>query len=77
VNRSMNPMTDPDATTAAMKYHGAEVTLDRWLAWNGIDPDDPPDYELLEVIPTQFHEEYLERAHLYHEYEERFEQSSK
>jgi hypothetical protein len=72
----MNPMTDPDATTAAMKYHRAEVTLDGWLEWNGIDPYDPPDGELLEIIPEQFHEEYLERARLYHEYEERVEQLS-
>lgn len=67
-------LTDPDATLAAMRYHGVEETLDDWLEWNGIDPYDPPDYELLEVIPEQFHEEYLERARLYHEYEERFQQ---
>jgi hypothetical protein len=61
-------------TLAVLRHYGLEETLDNFLEWNGIDPYDPPDGELLEVIPEQFHEEYLERARLYHEYEERFEQ---
>jgi hypothetical protein len=37
------------------------VTLDNWLLWNGIDLDDAPDAELLEIIPAEFQSEYEKR----------------
>jgi hypothetical protein len=45
-------MTDIDHTLAALHYHRVKETLDNWLEWNGIDPYDPPDGELLEIIPV-------------------------
>jgi hypothetical protein len=65
-------MARHDSTVAVMKRHGTEVTLDNWLGWNGIDPDDPPDGELLEILPEQFREEYYDRCRFYSEYENKF-----
>jgi|SRR5208282_4222613 len=50
-----------DATVSALCKAGAAVTLDNWLVWNGVDPSDAPDAELLEVIPEQFRELYERR----------------
>jgi hypothetical protein len=58
-------MANKSYTLAAMTQNGAGLTLDNWLRWNFIDPNDPPDAELLEVIPEEFHEEYLDRLCAY------------
>jgi hypothetical protein len=64
-------MSNP--TLAVMKYYGDQLTLDNWLTLNSIDPGDPPDAELLEVIPDIFHEEYCDRLRFWAEYEQKFE----
>jgi hypothetical protein len=50
-----------EATLSALQNGGADVTLDNWLLWNGIDLDDAPDAELLEIIPAEFQSEYEKR----------------
>jgi hypothetical protein len=62
-------------TLAAMKHYGAEIMLDNWLRWNFVDPNDPPDAELLEVIPDIFHEEYCDRLRLWNMYEAKWRES--
>jgi hypothetical protein len=52
-------MRETSATVAAMRRAGMEVALDGWLAWN--DATDVFDAELIEAMPTEFHDEYLER----------------
>jgi hypothetical protein len=56
-----------------MEEAGMEWTLDNWLTCNFLDPGDPPDAELLEVIPDIFHEEYCDRLRFWAEYEQKFE----
>jgi hypothetical protein len=56
-----------------MKHYGAELTLDNWLRWNFLDPSDPLDAELLEVIPEEFYDEYLDILRFHNEYEQKFE----
>lgn len=71
-------MTKTDATLAVMKHsglEGAELNLDNWLRFNNLEPDSPEslDAELLEVIPQQFHDEYIDRLRLHNMYERKFE----
>lgn len=47
-----------------------EPTLDEWLALN--ESTDTFDYELLEVLPAEFHDEYIARVRLHNEYEAKF-----
>jgi hypothetical protein len=60
-------------TIAAILRSGAEPTLDRWLSMNNV-LDDDYDAEMLEVVPTEFHDEYIERLNLQREYKQKFEQ---
>jgi hypothetical protein len=49
------------------------LTLENWLSWNLVDPNDPPDAELLEIIAEIFHEEYCDRLRFWNIYEAKFE----
>jgi hypothetical protein len=68
-------MANKSYALAAMKQYGAELTLDTWLRWNLVDPNDPPDAELLEIIPDIFHEEYCDRLRFWAEYEAKWRES--
>jgi hypothetical protein len=62
--RSSNP------TIAVLLMHGIEPTLDAWLDFNGVS--DVYDAELLEVIPSEFCDEYEDRLRLNAYYERKF-----
>jgi hypothetical protein len=66
-------MANRSPVLAAMIAAGAELTLENWLSWNLVDPNDPPDAELLEIIPEIFHEEYCDRLRFWNIYEAKFE----
>jgi hypothetical protein len=55
-----------DPTLAAMRAAGINPTLEKWLEWNGVTDVDA---ELLEIIPTEFREEYEDWLRLNSEYE--------
>jgi hypothetical protein len=57
-------------TIAALEAAGVEPTLDAWLEWN--EATETFDYELLESLPEEFHDEYIERVRLHSEYEAKF-----
>jgi|HubBroStandDraft_2_1064218.scaffolds.fasta_scaffold822683_1 hypothetical protein len=57
-------------TIAAIEAAGIEPRLDAWLEWN--DATETFDYELLESLPEEFHDEYCERVRLHSEYEAKF-----
>ena len=59
-----------DPTLAAIRAAGINPTLEKWLEWNGVS--DAYDAELLEVLPTEFREEYEDWLRLNSEYEARF-----
>jgi hypothetical protein len=46
---------------------GVEPTLDAWLEMN--EATEIFDYELLESLPAEFHDEYIDRVRLHSEYE--------
>ena len=58
---------------ALMREAGIELTLENWLEFNMI-ADDPPGAEMLEVVPEIFQQEYIDRLHLWYEYEARFDE---
>jgi hypothetical protein len=47
-------------TIAALEAAGIEPTLTEWLACN--EATETFDYELLESLPEEFHDEYIERV---------------
>ena len=49
---------------------GLEPTLDAWLEMN--EAAETFDYELLESLPAEFHDEYIDRVRLHSEYEAKF-----
>ena len=57
-------------TIAALEAAGIEPTLDAWLAFN--EATDTFDAELLESLPAEFHDEYIDRLRLNAEYEAKF-----
>ena len=50
---------------------GIEPTLDAWLAFN--EATGTFDAELLDILPTQFHEEYIERCKMNADNEKKWE----
>lgn len=46
---------------------GVEPTLDEWLVFN--EATETFDYELLESLLAEFHDEYIDRVRLHSEYE--------
>jgi hypothetical protein len=63
-----NPTNSP--TIDVLLAAGIEPTLDEWLAFN--EATDTFDAELLESLPVEFHDEYIDRLRLHNEYESRF-----
>ena len=57
-------------TIAVLLAAGIEPTLDEWLAFN--EATDTFDAELLESLPAEFHDEYIDRLRLNAEYEAKF-----
>ena len=57
-------------TIAVLLAHGIEPTLDAWLDFNGVS--DVYDAELLEIIPPEFCDEYIDRLRLNLHYETKF-----
>ena len=57
-------------TIAVLLEHGIEPTLDAWLDFNGVS--DVYDAELLEIIPPEFCDEYIDRLRLNLHYETKF-----
>lgn len=58
---------------AALRTAGINPTLEKWLAWNGVTASATDvDAELLEVLPTEFREEYDDWFRLNSEYEAKF-----
>jgi hypothetical protein len=49
---------------------GIEPTLDAWLEFN--EATEVFDAELLESLPAEFHDEYIDRLRLHNEYEAKF-----
>jgi hypothetical protein len=56
---------------ALMREERIELTLENWLECNMI-ANDPPSAEMLEVVPERFQQEYIDRLHLWYEYEQKF-----
>ena len=53
--------TSPEATLDVLRELGIEhPTLQDWLEFNGVEDD--TDAELLDVIPPEFADEYMERV---------------
>lgn len=57
-------------TIAALEAAGITPTLTEWLAFN--EATDVFDAELLESLPVEFHDEYIDRLRLHSEYEAKF-----
>jgi len=57
-------------TIATIEAAGIEPTLDAWLEFN--EATDTFDYELLESLPEEFHDEYCDRVRLHSEYAAKF-----
>jgi hypothetical protein len=53
-----------------LEASGIEPTLDAWLSFN--DAANIFDAELLESLPAEFHDEYIDRLRLNAEYEAKF-----
>jgi hypothetical protein len=65
------PMKESSPLTDVMEFYGVEPTLTEWLATN--DAENIFDAELLESLPVEFHDEYLNRLQLHREYEAKWE----
>ena len=64
MKKESSPLAD------AMEFYGVEMTLTEWLASN--EATDIFDAELLESLPAEFHDEYIDRLRLNAEYEAKF-----
>jgi hypothetical protein len=64
MKKESSPLTD------VLEFYGVEMTLTEWLAFN--DATDIFDAELLESLPVEFHDEYIDRLRLNAEYEAKF-----
>ena len=65
-------MKESSLLTDVMEFYGVEPTLDAWLETN--ESTDIFDGELLESLPEQFRDEYIDRLELHHEYEAKWNQ---
>lgn len=63
-------MKESSPLTDVMEFYGVEPTLDEWLAFN--EATDTFDAELLESLPVEFHDDYIDRLRLNAEYEAKF-----
>jgi hypothetical protein len=63
-------MKESSLLTDVMEFYSVEMTLDEWLAFN--EATDIFDAELLESLPAEFHDEYIDRLRLHNEYETKF-----
>jgi len=64
-------MKESSPLTDVMEFYGVEMTLTEWLAFN--EATDIFDAELLESLPVEFHDEYIDRLQLHREYEAKWE----
>lgn len=65
MKKESSPLTD------VMEFYRVEMTLTEWLAFN--EATDIFDAELLESLPVEFHDEYINRLQLHREYEAKWE----
>jgi len=65
MKKESSPLTD------VMEFYSVEMTLDEWLAFN--EATDTFDFEMLEVLPVELHDEYIDRVRLHSEYEAKWE----
>ena len=64
MKKESSPLTD------VMEFYSVEMTLTEWLALN--EATDTFDAELLESLPAEFHDEYIDRLRFNAEYEAKF-----
>jgi|GEM_PF-4237617 len=57
-------MTNTSATLVAMRRARVPVTLQNWLVWNGANPNEPLDFELVELLPEPLRKELDDRLRM-------------